>query len=686
MDHHSEDDEKIAGSRKSSDPNVDASEKHIITTNSTHASGETSSHPVNPAVEELLAGNFVRDGPAEVASSKVKEFGEEAILARSVSRQDDIPAHSKNYDTTRMIFEMLLPHPAFLDPILGAGPNSPWCKVLRMKKSLTLVCKAWREAALPLLYEDIRLRRPTQLNVLARVLRSDRGPVLAPMIKKVAVECYIPEPWISVSSDEFAFIINYCPNLHDLAVYTPTDGTARTDHLWRDPQDTLHAAFRNNAPRITRYTNMSSSPNTSSLLYTPHFPCVSAGVLEVMTSSLVSLGLNIPAPKVVEEPSLQALALEHLSPYHTGAVLRFPVLTHLSVDVRCGRCRALDVVASWQFPALQSFVVQAERWNIESSQIFKNLQPLFDHCVSTIRSIVMDSSGWCQELLSVVNRCPNLQYLCVTQDNVSEEIMALVAAKPTLQLDVWIFNSYTSGERDLCDLLTDRSGALYPNVRLLDPTLQQHLRTLPQYLEKRAQDKPTDPPILYTSWGISIIQTSWCLCHVEFPWDWEPWDWVKEARYLHSFPECFVEYGTGEHVAYARNVTELNDEDDEVHSRSGSASGGRSTPYDPSDDSDSGVDESDGGTYYSEDDSDTGSRYRPDPEDGSTTEEEETDDEAEDEDDLLHMISTEEEDPDLHALALYPRVAGPVGEEEATAIQAVIAELGSRIGIVEYRE
>ncbi|KAG0696043.1 hypothetical protein DFH29DRAFT_242020 [Suillus ampliporus] len=53
------------------------------------------------------------------------------------------------------ILEYALPPTVFLDPSLACGPFSAWRPAQRVKKSIVLVCKFWREIGTVLLYREI---------------------------------------------------------------------------------------------------------------------------------------------------------------------------------------------------------------------------------------------------------------------------------------------------------------------------------------------------------------------------------------------------------------------------------------------------------------------------------------------------------------------------------------------------
>lgn len=129
----------------------------------------------------------------------------------------------------RLVLETISPAPQFLDPSLTAGPDSPWCRALRTKKALLLVCRAWHNAALPLLYEDVVLRRSGQIYALARTIRSNPA-LYGPLIKKIRFSCYVHQNHESIARDSLVYILQHCPQL--AAISFSTTFLPMIDYTW----------------------------------------------------------------------------------------------------------------------------------------------------------------------------------------------------------------------------------------------------------------------------------------------------------------------------------------------------------------------------------------------------------------------------------------------------------------------
>ncbi|PSR70518.1 hypothetical protein PHLCEN_2v13557 [Hermanssonia centrifuga] len=134
----------------------------------------------------------------------------------------------------RLFFEHIFPPPQLLDPLLGAGPDSPWSRAVRTKKALTLVCKTWRSVALPLLYEHVVLRRTGQIYALERTMRAAPA-VFGPMVRSIQFDTYVYQNHGTISQESLVYILEQCENLRSLtisAAFLPM-----VDYIWSEYQE-----------------------------------------------------------------------------------------------------------------------------------------------------------------------------------------------------------------------------------------------------------------------------------------------------------------------------------------------------------------------------------------------------------------------------------------------------------------
>ncbi|EIW78208.1 hypothetical protein CONPUDRAFT_74952 [Coniophora puteana RWD-64-598 SS2] len=128
------------------------------------------------------------------------------------------PAMTLPVELITDIFDSACAPPSLLDPYLGSGPMSPWAQNLRFQKGLTVVCRAWSWAGRELLYRDIAIRRPNQLPLLAHVLSNDSTSMLAPMVKKLRLLCFVLPSQHRVLDLSLSAVLLMCTRLMHLVL------------------------------------------------------------------------------------------------------------------------------------------------------------------------------------------------------------------------------------------------------------------------------------------------------------------------------------------------------------------------------------------------------------------------------------------------------------------------------------
>ena len=126
----------------------------------------------------------------------------------------------------QVIFEHAIPPNFLTDLTTSFSPNSLWCRVLQQKLSLLSVCRAWYRIGVPLLYEDISIRRIYQLGNLLRTLESSDSSYLKDLIKTLNMHCFVPRVFHGVFKKQLAQLFKICPRLtsfsHTSPCYPPT--------------------------------------------------------------------------------------------------------------------------------------------------------------------------------------------------------------------------------------------------------------------------------------------------------------------------------------------------------------------------------------------------------------------------------------------------------------------------------
>ncbi|KAF7798446.1 hypothetical protein EIP86_009667 [Pleurotus ostreatoroseus] len=303
-----------------------------------------------------------------------------------------------------------------LDHSVCRGPDSVWCRRLRMKKALMLVSPAWTIPAARYLYRDIALRRVSNLIALAETLR--KNPEYGCMIKILRLECIISRSSNKLASRSILAVLANCTNLHGLHLGTLFISSFLTDDWPRDTKF-VQASVDSTIDVISRRTSSLRElafvvdPAVSSLFFPP-LSLLKQG------SHLVSLTLSIP-PWAGEDIS----------------ALSFPRVKELRLTVphegTTGKC----CVTQWTLPSLVKLAIFTRKfwpWGTRvhvCEQMFweileahgSNLQFLD---LSDLRADDMDS----YDLIQV---CPNLEHLVLS--NASRRWPSFTS--PTLHVDVW---------------------------------------------------------------------------------------------------------------------------------------------------------------------------------------------------------------------------------------------------------
>ncbi|KAK7690559.1 hypothetical protein QCA50_005657 [Cerrena zonata] len=427
-----------------------------------------------------------------------------------------------------LIFEATLPPMPLVDASLSYGPESTWGERLRTQKALTLVCRSWRVVAVQLLYQDIVLRRVSQIPVLVRSLRANED--LQHLIKRITFACYVPEAWDDVTSQSIAHLMNLCPNLRSISFFTPFSewlSTVRKDGaMVFDPYPT----FMNRASSITH------------LAFYDH--PLYANLANIVPYELLSLFPNLTKLELITYPSrdhfvdrrLYDLHFEYLKELNVrprqGPIQRdyyemlktwhMPRLEYLSADfcMQPPRCRQYDHHVAF----FDKFGPQLKRLNIGAafSPMANRTHQADDPSVITPQSVFF-------------RNCTNLQHAIIALCDVESverhpKRQFLLTDEFTAWLDIWVPSHYfvreaVPGSRDNGDdpevtcRYTHTLGERYsrPNVRLIDQALANFPEIPVQYSPDSIEegDKST---YIHHVYGISFAQSRHFIVREEEEW------------------------------------------------------------------------------------------------------------------------------------------------------------------------
>jgi hypothetical protein len=179
-------------------------------------------------------------------------------------------------DVLRSIFRQVLPPNCLLDPSLAYIESSPWCEIVRMKKSLTLVCRSWNSIAIEFLYEFIALRQLGHIPGLLRTFRADSS--IGVLVKRIAVILVPTAKNRRLVASGLSSILKVCTNLKELTF----------PHYWTDlPLGTLWWISADLLPQL-------HLAETLTRLHLPWCNLNDPGVVKQLNSctNLVELGIS----------------------------------------------------------------------------------------------------------------------------------------------------------------------------------------------------------------------------------------------------------------------------------------------------------------------------------------------------------------------------------------------------------
>ncbi|KAG1749864.1 uncharacterized protein EDB91DRAFT_1110029 [Suillus paluster] len=145
-------------------------------------------------------------GPLSPTTSR----GEHSDADSEVLVRKPIPFKQPPPEILLQILESTLPPTVFLDASLSGGPFSPWCMAQRIKQSVVLVCKFWREIGTVLLYREVHLRRIGQIAALWRTLQGNAR--FGEMIMDINVSCLVTPHYFVMFDEALRRILKMSPN------------------------------------------------------------------------------------------------------------------------------------------------------------------------------------------------------------------------------------------------------------------------------------------------------------------------------------------------------------------------------------------------------------------------------------------------------------------------------------------
>ncbi|OCH92831.1 hypothetical protein OBBRIDRAFT_885961 [Obba rivulosa] len=328
------------------------------------------------------------------------------------------------------ILEFAIPPDAFLDSTVHSAPTTSWAYILRLKKTLLSVCKAWWSLFIPSLYHDIVLQGPNQILALARTIRHGHFDV-APLIKRIHLQCFLPFEQARIAFHELEYILHQAVGLGALIVGHQFMTTYSSES--KGYQEKPVGVIKSLSLRLTkleyRYDPV-DQVNIFKPLLAIEFSLTSVASFSQLVSLAVPLSSQLATGlSRARRPSI-AIQLHRLKELH--------VFCHMDAE--------FDVFDSWEMPCLKQLILT----------LHARLS-LFDEENTMYQSFLMQHGGGIEYLdMSVTTRhtdfhhlwrsldlCPKLRHFVIAIITVGVDALLMaslqhpVAHPSLLYVDIW---------------------------------------------------------------------------------------------------------------------------------------------------------------------------------------------------------------------------------------------------------
>lgn len=123
-------------------------------------------------------------------------------------------------DVLHTLFNILLPETDMVGGARDCGKTvrkpCQLCDILKMKRTLVLVCKAWNFIALPYMYREVILGQAAQLRLLSRTVII-RPSIFGKLIRRVTLGCYLPASLSKDVQHQINDLLKYAPNIEHIS-------------------------------------------------------------------------------------------------------------------------------------------------------------------------------------------------------------------------------------------------------------------------------------------------------------------------------------------------------------------------------------------------------------------------------------------------------------------------------------
>lgn len=391
-------------------------------------------------------------------------------------------------------------------PSLTSGSDSPWYRALRTRKALSVVCKQWREVALPFLFRDIVITRVGQLPAFKRTL--DMDPTLfGPMVRSITLLCDVPPIFQGIVFSCFGTILEYCPSMTSLSFGPVFSASADCGTCTQDLV-TQHHHFIDKCVTVQKLEyNWSHSIDVSTSGHAPWLPAQ----LDTY-QNLVCLTIFIPPTSWTAMPPRS---------------VEFPALKRISFVAAEGATEHsdLEIFCTWHLPALEDVRFRPfldPRKMPGNFNTFLSAQHALRVLDIGCRSVDSDPDHpqWpvFDHVRDALLAQPGLRHVVLPAWAGSTFLLATdIAALPLAHVDVWTYML----DSDMHDVLQPGGAPslAWKSVRLIESGLSTVL-DLPHLLPPTGRPLAIDSEsCVHDIFGMRIVETAQSLTRQDLPWE-----------------------------------------------------------------------------------------------------------------------------------------------------------------------
>ncbi|EMD39538.1 hypothetical protein CERSUDRAFT_71438 [Gelatoporia subvermispora B] len=361
-----------------------------------------------------------------------------------------------------------------MDSTCAYSLSTPWRHSLRTKLTLVQVCKAWRNLALPFLYNRIILYHAEQILYLARTVRDSSN--VAHLIKHIHLDCFtarLPE-----ALNEMAFILLEMTRLKSISM-----------------------GFRFFMGGITHLHRRAIRKFKTALAGLPDSLTELGYCLQSLDNDVP---FNLPLRHFNTFPQLTSLTMPLSSSWYTDYKARHAVrLPHLAeLELFCREDPDFSIFDSWDMPNLRRLWMTQNPCNMYLFHPKIGLSEFFQRHGGLLEFLDLSEAKTYDALKfgELLRSCTKLRHIVLPWTWVPYLLHKSFGAHAAFHLDIWSHTESHTG-----DTLGAAEDRILRDARVLDAGLM-HLRHLPLLIPPNTDLCP-DEVVTYDLLAFRIVQS-----------------------------------------------------------------------------------------------------------------------------------------------------------------------------------